>query len=208
MPNCLSDFMPNCFNLTQDIATLVCSSLRWNKMWLFHHSPSSRPTFGGYRRYSQNPSTIILSFAGPSCASSIATPLPPTSSLPTTNFSPLSNKMQFGRFVHHHYHMVVIPHTWTHLHVVSNVPTIFHEHNIFTINNLFVFKYIIIYTFIPLQCPNHTFDSFYIELAILLIRNHHIGNATKHTYVCNARPIHASHFFKCNGVQGPRQTSI
>lgn len=73
----------------------------WSKMRFFHHSPSGCCSLVEYCRYLPNPSTITLSFVGSSCASSIASSLPLTCSLPSMDCPLPSNEGNFRRFIHH-----------------------------------------------------------------------------------------------------------
>jgi hypothetical protein len=116
---------------------------------------------------------------------------------------------QFGRFVHHHQCRAFISPTWTHLQIVSNAPTAFHEHDI---SMLYDFRCLEIHQPIRLRTfsisDKHAFDFFRIEFAPLLVWNHHICNTSKHIHVCNARLPPASRFFGCNKAQGTCQTSV
>ena len=102
------------------------------------------------------------------------------------------------QIVHHHQCRAFIPPTWTHLQIVSNAPTTFHEHNISMLYDFCCFEThqpIRLHTFSLLD--KHNFHLFRIELAPLLVWNHHICNTSKHIHVCNIRPPLASCFFGC-----------
>lgn len=74
--------------------------------------------------------------------------------------------------------------------------------------DILVCKHSSLQALVSSQLPRNKHLMSVAQLTFLFIQHHSIGNASKHTHMCNARPPSTSRFLGRNGVQRPRWTLI